>query len=341
MIRKREKLLHEIRSIHEEIRDRIVDACEKTSIEDLSRIVSEEGGDTIFAIDRIPEDTLLEKFSAIAREWPCRIVAEGLRDPKGIILPSSASPADLEITIIIDPIDGTRGLMHQKRPAWILTGIAPSLDGSETLADMEIAVQTEIPLLKQHLSDCLYAAAGKGITAERFNRLTGERVSFTPRPSAAGTIAQGYGSISRFFPGTRSLFAAIDDELVEAVLGPPAPGRALSFEDQYISTAGQLYELIMGHDRWTADLRALADGWLQEQGKPPSLTCHPYDLCTELIARETGVIVTDPMGNPLESPLDTETGCAWLGFANRKIAGRILPVLQALLQKYLAGDRSR
>jgi len=38
--------------------------------------------------------------------------------------------------------------------------------------------------------------------------------------------------------------AAIDDEVVEAVLGPPQPGKAQLFEDQYICTGGQLYELM-------------------------------------------------------------------------------------------------
>ena len=35
--------------------------------------------------------------------------------------------------------------------------------------------------------------------------------------------------------------------------------------------------------------------------------CHPYDLCTKLIAEEAGVIVTDPTGGPFDAPLDTET----------------------------------
>ena len=42
--------------------------------------------------------------------------------------------------------------MYQKRPAWILTGVAPG-PGPSTLADIELAVQTEIPLVKQHLCD--------------------------------------------------------------------------------------------------------------------------------------------------------------------------------------------
>ena len=82
--------------------------------------------------------------------------------------------------------------------------------------------------------------------------------------------------------------------MVLGVLGPDAPGKAHCFEDQYISTGGQLYELMAGHDRWVAELRPLARArsW-PRRGLPPALTCHPYDICTALIAEESGVIVTD------------------------------------------------
>ena len=102
--------------------------------------------------------------------------------------------------IIVDPIDGTRGLMYQKRSGWILTGVAPNHGPGTTLNDIEFAVQTEIPLVKQHLSDVLWAFRGEGANAERFNRLTGEHSSFQLQPSTANNIAQGYAQIVRFFP---------------------------------------------------------------------------------------------------------------------------------------------
>jgi hypothetical protein len=119
--------------------------------------------------------------------------------------------------IIVDPIDGTRGLMYQKRPGWILTGVAAGAP-PRTLADIELAVQTEIPLVKQHLSDEVWAVRGQGVSALRFNRLTGQSVPLGLHPSSATTIAHGFAMIS-FLPGNRAELAAIDDELVEAVLG--------------------------------------------------------------------------------------------------------------------------
>ena len=69
----------------------------------------------------------------------------------------------------------------------------------------------------------------------------------------------------------------------EKLLGGADVNKALIFDDQYISTGGQLAELISGHDRFLADIRPLAYGKL---GFRTSLVCHPYDICTALIARE-------------------------------------------------------
>jgi hypothetical protein len=250
MIRDHTALLAQIRDIHAAIRDAVVAACEQSALEQLAAPVAEEAGDTIFAIDRVSEAMLLERFGALTAEWPCVLVAEGLGETGLAVLPVGIAAEQAELRVIVDPIDGTRGLMYQKRPAWILTGVAPNRGPATGLQDIELAVMTEIPLVKQHLSDSFWAVAGAGAEGERFNRLSGERVPLRPMPSGATTIAQGYGNIARFFPGARAALAAVDDEVVERLLGPVRPGQALVFEDQYISTGGQLYELLMGHDRW-------------------------------------------------------------------------------------------
>jgi hypothetical protein len=120
----------------------------------------------------------------------------------------------------------------------------------------------EIPLVKQHLSDALWAVKGEGFGAERFDRLTGEARPVHLRASTEKTIAHGFAMVSRFFPGAREELAAIDEEIVHGALGPVVPGKAHYFEDQYISTGGQLYELIAGHDRFVADLRPLLEAHL-------------------------------------------------------------------------------
>jgi fructose-1,6-bisphosphatase/inositol monophosphatase family enzyme len=324
-------LLDPIRALHGHIRDAVVRACEAAAVADLAGVASEEGdGDTIYAVDRIGEEPLLESFAEIARECPLVLIAEGL--PGGsVVLPRGTPEAAARVRVIVDPIDGTRGLMYQKRSAWVLTGVAPNRGPDTSLADVEVAVQTEIPLVKQHLSDTLWAVRGQGAGAERRNRLTGERRPLALQPSRATTIEQGFAMVARFFPGAREELAAIDEEIVRGALGPVRRGKAHCFEDQYISTGGQLYELAAGHDRFVADLRPLLEPVLAARGQALGLCCHPYDLCTELIAREMGALVTDERGEPLRARLGVEADVAWCGYANSRIRAQVEPLLRSAL----------
>jgi fructose-1,6-bisphosphatase/inositol monophosphatase family enzyme len=327
------KLLGPIRYLHERIRAAVVAACERETSEVLAKVVKEEEGDTIFAVDRVSEELLVDFFEReVAPTTTLMLIAEGLEGGQ-ITLPRGATETDAVWRIIVDPIDGTRGLMYQKRSAWILTGVAPNRGPDTSLDDIELAVQTEIPLVKQHLSDVAWAVRGEGARAERFNRLTGEQSPLQLQPSKAENIAQGYAQVARFFPGARDVLAAIDDEIVLESLGPVQPGKAHCFEDQYTSSGGQLYELMAGHDRFVADLRALLGPVLAERGLPRGLCCHPYDLCTELIARELGVAVTAADGGPLRARLAVEPDVSWAGYANQNIRSSIEPLLQAALSK--------
>jgi hypothetical protein len=188
-------------------------------------------------------------------------------------------------------------------------------------------------LVKQHLSDVVWASAGKGARAERWNRLTGEKKSLTLRPSRAPSIAHGFAMISRFFPGAREELADIDEEIVRGALGPVRKGKAHCFEDQYICSGGQLYELMSGKDRFVADIRPLMEPVLESRGMALGICCHPYDLCTELIAREMGVIVTNETGQPLSARLNVEDNVSWVGYANEDIRRQIEPLLQNVLRE--------
>jgi fructose-1,6-bisphosphatase/inositol monophosphatase family enzyme len=326
-------LLSPLRELHQEVSRAVVDACERASLEQLSRIAAEEEGDTIYAIDRVSEDTLVEFFAReVAPRSPLVLVAEGIEGGR-IVLPRGTPEEDARWRIIVDPIDGTRALMYQKRSGWVLTGVAPNRGAATSLADIELAIQTEIPLIKQHLFDMIWAERGRGVHAERVNRLTGTRAPLALKPSGAHTIAHGFAMIARFFPGAREELAAIDEEIVFAALGPPQPGKAHLFEDQYISSGGQLYELMTGHDRFVADLRPLMDRHLARGGKPLGICCHPYDLATASIARELGVIVTDERGRLLDAPLAVEPDVAWVGYANAAIRAQVEPLLQQALAR--------
>jgi fructose-1,6-bisphosphatase/inositol monophosphatase family enzyme len=322
-----------IRELQEEVRRAVVDACERASVDEMSGIAAEEAGDTIYAVDRVSEETLVDFFSReVAPRTPLVLIAEGIEGGH-VVLPRGTSEDAARWRVIVDPIDGTRAIMYQKRSAWVLTGVAPNRGANTRLSDIELAVQTEIPTVKQHLCDVLWAVRGEGAHAERFNRLTGARTPLTLRPSSAPTIAHGFAMIARFFPGAREELAAIDEEIVFSALGPPQPGKAHLFEDQYIATGGQLYELMAGHDRFVADIRPLMDIHLSRNGRPLGICCHPYDLATELIARELGVIVTDVHGQPLDALLAVEPDVSWVGYANDGVRAQVEPRLQHALTR--------
>jgi len=323
-----------IRRIHERVRDAVVQESERVAIEELAQVTDDESeGDTIYAIDRISEELIVELFEQeVAEKRPLVLIAEGISGGR-MTLPRGLSEADAVWQVVVDPIDGTRGIMYQKRSAWVLTGAAKNRGNETNLRDIELAVQTEIPLVKQHLCDSLFAVRGEGAGGERFNRLSGERHPLHPRPSRAQTIRHGFAMIARFFPGARDELAAIDEEIVRGALGPVEPGKAHCFEDQYLSTGGQLYELMMGHDRFVADLRPLIETVINRRGFSLGICCHPYDMCTELIARETGVIVTDERGRNLSTPLRIDADIAWVGYANEHIRREIEPLLRDALNR--------
>ena len=149
-------LLNLILALHRDVRDEIVAATERQSLEQMASIDRDDEGDTIYAIDVVGETIVTRIAEALAHERTFVMVAEGLPGGRRVY-PSGADEASADCCIVVDPIDGTRGLMYQKRSAWILTAVAPNRGPGTSLRDIELAVQTEIPLVKQHLSDQLWA----------------------------------------------------------------------------------------------------------------------------------------------------------------------------------------
>ena len=325
-------LLEPIRALHDRIRDSVISACTRQATEVLASVAAEEASDTIYTIDRVSEEILVEGLSEVAEREPLCLVAEGIAGGS-LVLPAGATEADCRWRVIVDPIDGTREIMYQKRSAWILTGVAPNLGEGTRIRDIVLAAQTEIPILKQHQCDQLWAERGCGAHGMRLDRVRNVRESLSLRPSRATTLAHGFASVSRFFPGVRDVLAAIDDEIIAEVLGPPVANKAACFEDQYLSTGGQFYELMAGRDRFIADIRPLAKPIHAARGLPAPLCCHPYDICTAMVAEELGVILTDGVGSPIDAPFDVESDVSWVGYANASLRERVEPALEGALRR--------
>jgi fructose-1,6-bisphosphatase/inositol monophosphatase family enzyme len=274
----------------------------------MAAIEGETAADTIYAIDKVADDALLRWFE---QHWPdVEVVSEGLDE--AVVVGS-----DPEWTVIVDTIDGTRGLMYDKRSAWCLAAAAPR---GGTLRDITAAAMTELPTVKQGAADQLSSVRGGGVIAERLDLRSGSRTPLTVRPSLATDLEHGWSAVAKFFVPGKVALAELETELFDRL------GAREVFDDEYVSSGGQLHELITGRDRFVAELRPLV--------VPDALACHPYDVCTALLLDEAGGVVTDPWGEPLDAPLDTTSAVAWVGYANPALAARIGPILAELVDDF-------
>ena len=302
--------------------------------------------DTIYQIDRISEEVLIDWFEKNwPEEYPADVIAEGLGDETGERFPRNAP--ERIITILIDPIDGTRGLMYDKRSAWMLAGAAEAgaaeagaaeagdqADMLPTLADLRAGAMVEIPTSRQQISDsaCSWETE-PGVfhceTIRDFGTAEKPQTIFL-RPSRATDLRHGFASFAAYFPEGREAIQEIESTFLRKHLPEIPSATPLVFTDQYISSGGQLFELLAGRDRLVADLRPLVFARL---GLPEALTCHPYDLACLPVARASGCIIEDPWGNPLQSPLDTTSPVAWVGYANKDLARELRPLLRETLEE--------
>jgi fructose-1,6-bisphosphatase/inositol monophosphatase family enzyme len=325
-----QSIVERLKAFQRTVREQLVRSRASRGLHDVRR---DTAADTIYQIDTLVEPILEDFCREWARTTPLVLIAEGVEGDGGVegvkVFPEGSAADDAHIRVIVDPIDGTRGLMYDKRAAWALAGVAPN-NGPETrLREIEVAVMTELPTSKMGFGDVLWAVKGRGAKCERVDLASGAARPLEVAPSSANTIAHGFASVASFFPGTKRLAGELMEHLARHLFGTIDVTKAAVFDDQYISTGGQFYELIAGHDRFNADLRPLL---YRIQDQPPGLCCHPYDCATWLVAEEAGVILTDGLGNPLDGPLDVTTGLSWAAYANPTLRQKIEPLVTQFLR---------
>jgi fructose-1,6-bisphosphatase/inositol monophosphatase family enzyme len=323
-------IVHRLRAMQADLRAALRSHMVSQAQQHWARTVRDDAGDTIFGLDVAVEDRLLDQCAAWGAEQQFVLIAEGL-DARGVPFgrPGHGGPT---LRLIVDPIDGTRGLMFDKRSAWCLMGVAPDRGAATSLRDVEIAVMTELPTTRQATSDVLWAVRGQGTHCERQDLRDGGARPLPVVPSGATTLRHGFATVANYFQGGKELTASLDEAILRRALGPWNPDKAEVYCDQYISSGGQLAELALGRDRFVLDVRPLVN---RKLGVQSSLCCRPYDVCCALIAQEAGCVVSDPSGAPLAAPLDTTTNVAWAGYANRTLATAMQPIVREEVQRLL------
>lgn len=300
----------------------------------LSETVAEEGGDRIYAIDRHVEPLLESEIANWPDEcFPLLLIAEGLGADGRKRIGDPDQP--LRYRVIVDPIDGTRMLMYDKRSAWFLAAVAEDRGEATSLNDTFASVLVELPTTRQNLADVFLTnrhqpTRGVRVEVGREPAALESGTPFPVRPCQTPDLQDGFATVSSFFPGTRRLAAELAERIAEKA-GMVAAVPNL-FDDQYISTGGQMVQLMTGRDRCVLDLRPEFNRILGRSGENRFIESHPYDLAGLLALKQAGVVVTDPSGNSLDAPLDVSTGVGWCGYANEKIRSLVEPVVQEFLR---------
>lgn len=326
-----EKLRRLLCALQDHIRDTVVTARRRTGRR-FADVAGMTKADVIYEVDRVSEAAILGWFE---KHWPktlpVQVVMEGIEEDQTVTFPRGTAVDQTSWKCLLDPVDGTRCIMYDKRSAWSLAGIAPQRGPRTALNDIVVAAMTEIPPSRQVRSDQVSAWRGGKLIARAKTPGQPPR-TLKPVPSQARDFRHGFASFVRFFPEGRLLTSQIEETVWRELYGE-AEKTPLIFDDQYISTGGQLHELLSGHDRLVADIRPVV---LRKLGLDQALVCHPYDICTALLLEVAGGVVETPDGLPLNAPLDTTTPVAWVGYANPALARTFRPVLKKTLRR-LAG----
>lgn len=313
------------------VRDRVVRVLHGKARGDPARPVRRGAADLQYALDELAEAELPELAARFLTRAGLQVhlLAEGL-PPEGLKLGSP--PRHL---LLVDPVDGTRGLMLDKRSAFFLAALAP-LHPPPRMQAVTCAVMVEIPTTRSRLSDVLGARRGGGCRGFTEDLDGGGRTPLVPAPSRATSLDHGFASFMRFGGGTKGALGELEDAFLLRATGGDPERLAAIFEDQLLSNGGQLHALLTGRDRMVADLRPLLR---QRQGS--RMPCaHPYDLAGALVAREGGVVLTALDGGPLDPPLDLVSEVGFVAYASPALQQALEPHLQAALAAWLGPDDS-
>ena len=279
---------------------------------DMAAVAGETVADTIYAIDRVADDALIDWFE---EHWPdVVVVSEGLDEP----VPVGKTAA---WTVIVDTIDGTRGLMYDKRSAWCLAAAAPPGGG---LADIVAAAMTELPTAKQGAADQLSATRGGGLRAERVDLAGGSAAR--PRRTPVG----GDG------PRPQLQWAG---QILPPREGGPGRAGGRAVRAAWVRGTSSTTSTSRAGDSCTSSSPVGTASW--PTSAPWSTTTAssviPTTCARPCCSRRWAAWSPTPGATPLAVPLDNVSPVAWVGYANEALAARIGPVLAELVDGLGAG----
>ena len=316
-----------------------VERGDEARLDEVTEVVGTGAGDITFAIDAVAEEAVDGWFERVASASPLSLLTEDTgwrhRGP-------SASGGSEKLPgfdhggprIALDPIDGTRNIMHDLRSAWVVISFAGPGPGEPRFQDLSYGAISEIPDSRGREARELDAVTGTGACLRRIALSeAGEERELAEGPLRSDQevrLDRGYFPFFGFHPSCRTDVAALGFDVLKR-LAAEHPGLDLSttFDDQYISSGGQLALLALGGYRAIIDARQA----LGIKTGNPTQTAKPYDMAgAAFVAIEAGCAVVAPDGKALDFALDVITPTDFAGFHNQGTADAMLPHLLAALK---------
>jgi fructose-1,6-bisphosphatase/inositol monophosphatase family enzyme len=290
---------------------------------DLARPVGQGKGDVTFGLDA-PAEAVLDRW--LAEQAACGPLSLLTEDSGWRHLgPAGALPGFDHggPRIAVDPIDGTRNLMAELRPAWTVVSFAGPGPAEPRLSELAGGIIAEIPTRGAALYRVLAAARGGGTRLEERDAATGRPLAQGPlRADGDDRVDHGYFPVFRYKPDLRPAIARLEAALFARLAEREGADPRSVYDDQYISNAGQLALLALGTYRAVFDPRALAAARLGMT----TVTSKPYDVAGAILcAEEAGAVVRAADGGALDFPLDAETPVSFAGYANPATRARVEP----------------
>jgi len=320
-------LAHRIRL---EVRQALAEAFAAGADDTLARPVGHGAGDVTFGIDEVSERVVSGWLSEQARAGPLSLLTEdaGWRHV-GPGVSAEAGFAHGGPRIAVDPIDGTRNIMNDLRPAWTVISIAPPGEEQPRYRDLCAGVLGEIPDTRAARFRELKARRGAGCQVRLASLATQAPARFVPLVADHDDrVDHGYFPFFGYSPDLRPVIAQRAAEFFARLERDEGADTRHCFDDQYISSGGQLALTALGSHRMVVEMR----DWVARAHGRPTVTAKPYDMAgAALCAQEAGCIVTALDGEELDFPIDVSTPVSFVGYANRETAQRLQPHLDAAL----------
>ncbi|MEO6708600.1 MAG: hypothetical protein ABI054_03695 [Planctomycetota bacterium] len=316
------------------VRGRIEKSLASDGLAELARPLRAGAGDVTFGIDQCAEDALDRWLTDTARHENISLLSEDTgwrhRGPGGGGVRELPDFDHGGPRIAIDPIDGTRHLMSDMRSAWSIVSFAPPGAREPRMADLTLGLVSEIPDSRAARWRSLSAIQGRG--GMFHERALDSQALFTERRLGTGSdqrADQGYFAFFRYHPAQRPALAAIEARFFERLAHFEAADVRACYDDQYISSGGQLALVSLGVYRMCADLRAFLGA---RHPEIPSVPTHPYDLAgAVLVAREAGAVVEAIGGESLDFPIDATTPVSFVAWTNAATRQRLSPHFRSAL----------